>query len=772
VNTVNTLTVSPMNRGTMSTNTLQNTLTIKEVWHLLVRRRRAIGVTVLVCLVLASVYCIVSTRRYRAAGTVQVQEENSDALGLDTLLNAAGGSGDALNATLNLETEASILESDTLALKTVDDLKLEDTRDFRAGFSAVGWAMGLIGHHSPTDPPGLPLAEAPLRRTRALDTFSKNLAVTVVPGTRLIEIDYVNSDPKVSANVVNHLMQMLMDFNFQTRYAATAEASKWLTGQLTDLRKQSEDLQAKVAQLQKESGVFSLGTVDSQGREQAYSATLDRLQQVTTALTEAEQNRILKGAIYETVKSGNAELISGLGGNALAGASPGINNSLGLIQSLRQQQAMAQAEVAQAEAKFGPAYPKLAELRGNIAGFEKAIQQEVGRLASRAQNDFGVATKAEDQTRARYEQDRKLADTLNDKAIEYTIVRQEAEQSRTLYEDLLKRLKEAGVVEGLRSSNITVVSPGRIPAKPAQPKIPMYMAGALGGGLFLGCCVAFLLDALDNKIHDIDSVEGFYGQRLLGVVPSFHDSAFLTPLNSERNLLDTGDKLHLRRLIVLESPNSSYTEALRALRTSLILARSAGPPQLLLVTSSLEGEGKSTLSTSLAVLVAQHGKKVLLVDADLRRTSLGRNASLGSKAGLSTLLADQSREEDVIIPVEEVPNLSVLPAGPRPPHPAELLGSEHMNLLIQKWRGEFDFIVMDGAPVLPVTDSVVLSTMADMTLLIARYRMTERQALERSYQMLQFQNPGQRVELVLNGVECKEAAFHDYFGYKESSYHA
>ena len=289
-------------------------LTLADLFLVFRRRRKAAMAASGACLLLGIAMCVATTRKYTASGLLEIEKSNADMLGPQSMMAAGGdGPGDALNANLDLQTESEILQSDTLALSVVKVLHLEKTKDFQSNWSPLGWAAGLITPSGQADPRGASLDDSPTERAHLLKTFAWNLKVKPVAGTRLIKISYTHSDPKIAAAAVNALMKALKDYGFETRYSATSESSEWLSGQLAELKKQAQDLQAKVVGLRKYSGVYSLGT-DSQGRDQVYSETLDRLQQATTALTDSTSNRIMKGAVYQTVKDGDPELISGLAG--------------------------------------------------------------------------------------------------------------------------------------------------------------------------------------------------------------------------------------------------------------------------------------------------------------------------------------------------------------------------------------------------------------------------------------------------------------------------
>jgi polysaccharide biosynthesis transport protein len=726
--------------------------TLRDLLRIFHRRKRSVFVTASVVFLLSVSACAFMTRRYTASSVIQLEKSSSDSLGLDSLMGAAsGGASDALSVNIDLQTQANILQSEALALKVVKDLNLEQNEDFKPHFNLIGWVMGLVSPRGPADPPHASLQDSPARRAKVAKAFSNNLKVKVTAGTRLLEVDFTNRDPKVSAAVVNHLVQALIDYTFQTKFTATNQVSQWLEGQLGDLRKQSELLQSRVVALQQGSGIFGVGGTDPQGKPVIYSPILDRLQQSTAQLSQAQMNRVLKASVAEVVKTGNAELISQLSGTSIAsGSGQGVMNSLALIQNLRLQEATLQAQIDQDASQFGAAYPKLIQERASLNGVQQSLQEEIKRTAERSENDFKVASKAEQGARAAYDNDRVEAEKLNDKSIEYAILSKEADQSQELYQDLLKRLKEAGILEGLHSSNVTVVDQASAPARPSRPQVPLYLALGAGLGIFLGCCVALLVEAVDNKIQGADEVEALQIP-LLGISPQIEANK----TGSHALMLDS------------RHADSAFGESVRRLRSGLLISRSGTPPQVLLVSSASPGEGKSTLSLSLAISLSQYEKKVLLVEADMRRPVLCRRLGLQRTDGLSVLLSDREAAT-AILPAANNPNLYLLPAGPTPPYPAELLGSPRMHTLMDEWRAEFDFIVVDSPPVLPVTDAQLLEEMADATVLLARVGFTTRAALERAYKLLLMHRKDQArpaIGVLLNFVARRSSAYYGYYGY-------
>jgi polysaccharide biosynthesis transport protein len=763
---------------------VQPTFTVGDLLDIFRRRRLLMAAIFLGTFTLAMVAFFSATRLYKGYAEIQVQKGSADAIGLDGMRGGGGDAGeDAMESNITLQTEAQILQSESLALSVIKTLNLDKTPDFHPRPSPIGWVLGLFAPKGIKDPSNVPLSDAPGRRSSAVKMFESRLKVKPVSGTRLIDIEYYSSDPHTAAAVVNLLVKDLMDYNFETRHVATASASSWLGNQLADLKKQTETLQAHLVDLEKGSGIFTLGQTDPQGRAQTYTPLLDQLQASTAQLSQAESARVLKGALYQVVKTGDPELISGLAGNATAsGASSGLNNSLTLLQGLRAQEAETQADLDQTTEKFGSAYPKIGELKAKLAGTRQSIQSEIHRIAGRVKNDYTVAQDVENKDRATYQQQKAQASAINSKAIDYEITRQEVQQSQDLYGSLLRRLKEADLMAGLRSSNITIVDSASTPARPSKPNPILYIGGGLAGGLFFACCVGLFRDATDNRIQSIGDIPSLPVAPPIAFLP-FHRRTGARWLSPERDgsgqtfggmaTADQSDNGPTRALVAADEPRAAYTEALRGLRTALTHSVDGQPaPQVVLITSSLPGEGKSMLSLNLAAVFAQSGSRVLLVDGDLRTPVLHSRLECSGADGLSNFLSGD--DDDVVEPtlfrvrLNKLASVDFLPAGEPPDFPTELLGSDAMLKLLNRWRKTYDFIFIDGAPLLPVTDSAILSRYADYTVVVARHNHTDRSSLERTCQILHAYG-GSRQGVVLNGVKQNSSAQYPYYGYKAAA---
>ena len=428
---------------------------------------------------------------------------------------------------------------------------------------------------------------------------------------------------------------------------------------------------------------------------------------------------------------------------------------------MREQQADLKIQVAQLSTQFGPSYPKVAQLNNQLKEVDAQIQIEMKKVVSRVRSSYLASLQRENMLSDAMEKQKQGANQLNESAIEYSLLKRDVETNRTLYEGLLEKLKEAGVTAGLRSNNIRPVDRARVPTEPSEPNVPRNLTFALALGLSTGIGLAFLLEGIDNTVRTPEQAQIISALPSLGMIPLGSKN---TEASSRQRLAVASSKEAVE-LVTLSRPQSQMAESYRALRTSLLLTSLGAPPKVILITSALPQEGKTTTSINTAIVLAQKGTRVLLIDADLRRPSIHKTLGMGPRTGLSNVLTGNATIQQATVRSTILPSLFVLPAGTPPPNPAELLASANMKDVLTELGGEYDHIVIDTPPTLSVTDAVVMSTRADAVVLVIRSGQTTKQALRRARDLLMQVN-ARVCGVLLNAVDLNSPEYYYYYEYQ------
>ena len=720
-------------------------ISFTSLWRMFCKRKWFLVASTGVCFALALLVTLVSTSKYRSTSTIEFNKENSDALDLN---DARTGDANSMDYVVAQQTQVNALKSDDLALQVVNQLGLERRKEFKA--------KQFISDYFHTFPneANLPLQKAPHRRAEALKMFQKNLKVDILPGTRMITVQYFSPDPQVAADVVNTLVSDYQEQYMRVRMSATMQVSDWLSKQLDDLKAQVEGSQQRLVDYQKQAGIL--------GADESHNIVMTRLEEVDKQLTEARGNRILAQAVAQLARTGNPELISGLVGNSATYSTSTMPSTLSLIEQLRAEQAQLRSQYAQAASQFGPAYPKLIELQSQLRDLDDSIKTESGVLVARAQNDLLAAQQTESGLAATFEQAKVDANQMNDNSVHYTVLKHELESSRDLYDELQKKLKEAGVLAGLRSTNVVILDPGLTSDRPARPIIPLNLGFGVFAGLLIGVGGVFVLENIDETISTPDDAEQITMVPSLGMIPRWK-----RPSKAIKSSTPAGVSIRETKILVASQPNSQAAEAYRAIRTAILEVTRRGVSNVLLVTSALPEEGKTTTSLNCAAAFAQLGARVLFVEADMRRPKVSALLNVDMSVGLSSLLGEE-KCLDLPLRVPSMPRMCLIPAGPRTTYPAELLGTPRMAELVTQWRSEYDFVVIDTPPVLSVTDAVVLAPLCDAVILVARSHVTKRQALHRARSL--FLRTRTRVAgVVLNGFDIDSPDYGAYYGFENKS---
>ena len=708
---------------------------LPELARMLRLRWRVMAACALGCLVLSVAYVLLKSPRYQASARIEVSPAGTNSMGLDELSSRMLNPSDP---TIQLQSAVSVLKSTTVAMAVMQQTKLAERQDF-----AGRWRQ----------PAGTDLGDlSPEARDQLLFRFQKGLSVEIVPKTDIITVQFRAKDPAVAADVVNAIVSSYAERNFRSSYDSATQVSTWLSAQMEDLKLKANQAQEKLAALQKKRGLI--------GADETDNIVTDKLKDLNEQLTSAEADRIVKEARYRIAGSGNPELI--------ASAIPEPT-----LQVLRSQQAQLRVDYAKLSTKFGEGYPKLAEMGNQMAQVDGAITEELKNLTQRYKNDYTASANAEKMLRGKFEQQKQKAYELSEGAAQYAILKHEVETSQDLYQTLQLKLKQAGIVAGLASANIGVVEPGQVPSEPVDPKPLRDIPLGAGGGLALGILSALVLEVLDNTVRDGDETERFSGLSVLAEIPQMQvldgdgeGNAWAIPMLRRRLHRKSEPTL---RLVAHCEPLSPASECYRSLRTSLLATREERP-QVVAVTSALPSEGKSLTALNCAVVLAQHGASVLLVDADLRQPSLHTAFELPQEPGLSELLTGMTSSQEAEAKSSTLPDLTVLTAGRARGCPAESLAGADMAARIADWRARFDYVVLDTPPVSLFTDAVQLGRQADAVLLVARYGVTTRYALGHTVEVLRRGN-AEPVGIVLNGIDPKyrDSYYHRY-GYPVASW--
>jgi capsular exopolysaccharide synthesis family protein len=683
---------------------------LRHLWGILLRRKGTAFLTMGLVVLIGLIYTFTATPIYR--GTLLLQIERQEGQVLD--YKGVTPDEESRTGTDFYQTQYELLKSRNLSQRVIDQLGLESQpkRSDEAAGSFLGnfadsvrvWLAGILGAETTASEEAQITSEMP-SATSQEDALLANLSIEPVRNSRLVKISYESPRPAEAAAVANAIANNFINMNLERRFEASSYATRFLQEQMQQARANLEDSEQRLVAYAREREI-----VDSENR---LSILMARLQEMTSALVKAEASRIEAEAAYLGLSDADNPGVAGLLDSAA-------------IEKLKGRRSELQAEYQQNLEVFKPGYPKMQQLQRQIADIDKTIAQEVAAIAGAIRLRYETRQREEAKLNQRIAEIKEEILTLQDRSTDHQTLKREVDTNRQLYEGLLQRLKEVGVTAGIGTNNISVVDAATVPTRPYKPNLTKNLAIALALGLLLGVGLAYLLETLDDSIKTSEDAERRLGVPVLGLMPM---------AASEEYGLE-GDQL---ALLVNRDPKAPLAEAARSLRTSLLFSTSAGAPRICHFTSASQSEGKSTSALVTAMVFAQAGSKVLLIDADLRNPSLHRTFGLPNSEGLTNFLAGDIEPAKIARPTE-VTRLFTITSGPLPPNPVELLSSPKMLDLLHLAVERFDHVIIDGPPVVGLADALVLANLASATVFAIKTGETRAAAMEGAVKRLRGAN--------------------------------
>ncbi|MBV8056100.1 MAG: polysaccharide biosynthesis tyrosine autokinase [Deltaproteobacteria bacterium] len=672
-------------------------------WETIRRHYQVIIVIFLITELVTAAVLVTRTPLYTATSTIMMERQAPQ------LLASAGTSEQTeVNGvdTFYL-TQYQILKSRSIAARVILDLGLEKSTYINRPVpkpsllkASLNWAASMALPPAPiyqsSEPLGVP--------GKIINAYLSDLTIRPQYSTRLVEIAFTSPDPSLSARIANAHVQAFILQGYQRHAQSSEQAQRFLQHQLVELEKRIEKSEADLNQYRRERGLLNLSLDDKD------EIVNQRLLQLNHNLVDAQAERIGLQADVETIRGNNYDEL------------PAVVNST-LIQNLKAKSATLQGQYASLANQFTPDFPRVAQLRAQLEEVKRREQQEINEVVNSIKSKYRSAVDRENQLRQDFEQEKAHAMSLKDASLKDVILAREVDTNRALYQSVLERIKVLGVASESQITNISVIDPAETPLTPSSPKkkLSMVLSGFLS--LLVGIGTVFLIAGTDNTFKSSDDVQRFLGLPNLATVvhlPSLDPSTLTARRFFQRKLKNDRSARENTALIQQPPIPTAYAaagEAFRAIRTGILLSRSEEPPRTILFSSAIVGEGKSLTAVNSAIVFAHMLDRVLLIDADLRQPRCHKILKRGEQPGLTEVLTGSKKLEAAIQPTA-VNGLYLLTAGALPPNPTELLGSKKMAEILASAASSYQHVLIDSAPLLPVSDSVILSTLVDGVVLV------------------------------------------------------
>jgi capsular exopolysaccharide synthesis family protein len=673
---------------------------------------------------IAVVATVLQTPRYTATTTIQINSSTDQILG-DKQDNPVSSEMSGYDTERFFQTQIDILKSRAVALRVAQALRVVGNQKFFASQEVRPFPAGTS-------------AEA--QTNLAVAILRGNLSVKIPRDSRVVALSFESTDPQVSAQVADTFAKEFIQANLQRKYDSSSYARSFIADQLAETKVRLENSERALNEYARGASLIRMGdsgkSQSEGGSTGAASVTSASLSQLNGAANEAQAARIAAEAHWRSVA-----------GTPLLASKDVLGNAA--VQQLIAQKSEIEGELQQERARHLEDYPTVAAKRSQLTAITSQIQAAATNVRNSIRADYDTAVRTEAQLGEQVNRLKTATLEEQDRNVQYGLLAREADTNRQVYEGLLQRFKELNASAGISASNISIVDLAEVPGGPTSPNLFKNLALALALGFGLAAITVFFKDQFDDSIRVPEDVEPKLGMPLLGVIPKSRGGS------PEDELVD---------------PKSPVSEAYNSLRGALLYSASGGLPHVMLVTSAQPSEGKTTTSFALSAALGRMGRRVVLVDADMRRPSFHRRVGVSNDLGLSTLLTTGASVDEVLIETE-YENLSLIVSGPIPPSPTELISSLRMAAVLEELAGRFDVVMVDSPPVLGLADAPTISALVDGVIFVVEADRSRRGSLKMALRRLRAMRPAILGTVLTKFDPLKSGnRYSEYYGYEYYQY--
>lgn len=706
--------------------------------RVITKRRWTILTFFIVVVLSVAIYTFTAIPIYQATARIVIEKENQNVVSIQEVLSVDSTGQDYY------QTQYKIIESRSVAREVIKRLSLNQNPEFlpepaegllggiktwyqETWLSVKEWAKNLFV----TGQPAKEIVAEDLD-SGLVSAFQKRVKVEPVRNSRIVDVRFEAKHPVLAARISNEIVQSYIDGKLETKLIAAKDAVKWLSERIDEERKKVEKDENALLAYKEQHQIITNFSSDSE------NITAQKLASLNQQVVEAQSKRVEAETRYQQALAieNSPDLMDSI---------PDILNNE-LVRNIKKMEVDIYNRMSELTRKYGANHPQIIAIQTELEELRKQKAKEAKRILGSLRNEYKLALAREESVKRAMEGQKTESLTMNKKAVQYGVLQRQAESSRNIYELLIKRFKETSLTEEMKTGNIRVVDRAEVPKEPIRPKKQLNLILALVVGLMGGVGLAFFIEYLDNSIKFPNEVKDDLKIPYLGPVPAFSGEITQEGVSEE--------------LVLIHSPKSTASESFRGIRTGILFSSADTPPQVILITSAAPSEGKSSCAANIGMTLAMAGSKVVILDCDMRRPRQHKIFNCPRDIGISSVLVGTSPLSDVVIHTM-VENLDLIPCGPIPPNPSEIVGSKKIKQLIDVLRKNYQHILIDSPPITAVTDAVLLSQATDSVLLVIRAGSTPKPVIQNGIEQLKNVN-AHIMGAILNVIKTGRDSYYYY----------